>query len=313
MSALWGVTTYFNPTGGRRRFENYRRFRDASSAQGLPLVAVELAFPGRDFELEAGRDAEILVQRRAESVLWQKERMLNLGLQALPPECTGVAWVDADVLFADDDWVERSLALLDRHVVIQPFSHVVLLPEDGRVEEFPRSQLDRRIPHGRTEGTYNVALCARLGRLFGSFRGTTGFAWCARRSLLDRCGWYDRCIVGGGDREFALALAFAPGRIPEPEIRIRHPRLRSHLRPWHAQVHAAVGKKIGHRPGLIHHMWHGSASRRDYVDRHGILVDHDFDPERDITIDAGGCWTWTGRNPGLEAAVAAYFEARRET
>jgi hypothetical protein len=313
VTALWGITTFFNPTRSRRRIDNFRRFRAASAKQGLPLVAVELAFEdGEDFELEPERDGEILVRRRAKSVLWQKERLLNLGLAALPPECTKVCWIDADVLFADDDWVEACTDLLRRDVVIQPFSEVVRLPEGGRPEDFPASLLGRGVSLGSGDGSYSVSCCSKLDRLISTFGGTTGYAWCARRSLLDAHGFYDRCIVGGGDRELALAIAYPPGRAPKRNVRIHHTRLRDHIRPWAAKIHADVGKRIGHRPGLLHHLSHGSASGRNYVDRHAILVEHDFDPERDIALDEGGCWAWTGTNPGLEAAVARYFAARRE-
>jgi hypothetical protein len=280
---LWGITTFFNPTGAQRRIANYRRFREHSRRQGLPLVAVELAFDDDGFQLEEGADAEIVVRRRARSVLWQKERMLNLALDALPNSCGGVCWADADILFEDDDWVASCQRLLERHVVIQPFSAAVRLPEDGRIEDFP-----------------------------GSFAGTTGYVWCARRSLLDEHRFYDRCIVGGGDREFALAIAYAPGKVPKRNVRIHHRRLREHIAPWHARVHRAVGKRISHHPGVIHHLWHGSSGKRNYVDRHAILEEFDFDPERDVVLDEGGCWQWGEGNEALAGAVTRYFESRQE-
>eukprot|EP00959_Pyramimonas_sp_CCMP1952_P145771 3051963-Pyramimonas_sp.AAC.1 len=59
-------------------------------AQGLPLVVVELAFGTAPFQLKPTEDAELLIQRRTDpqNVLWQKERMLNLALEKLTPNCT---------------------------------------------------------------------------------------------------------------------------------------------------------------------------------------------------------------------------------
>ena len=76
---FWAITCYFNPIGYRRRLENYRVFRQRLK---LPLVAVELSFDKR-FELAAG-DAEILVQVHSPSILWQKERLLNVALKSVP-------------------------------------------------------------------------------------------------------------------------------------------------------------------------------------------------------------------------------------
>ena len=79
---LWGITTYFNPAQYKRKLQNYHQFRTASKKQGLPLIVVELAFGEHKFELTKD-DAEIVIQRRCNTVLWQKERLLNIALEFL--------------------------------------------------------------------------------------------------------------------------------------------------------------------------------------------------------------------------------------
>lgn len=310
--ALWGITTFFNPTGAALRIENYRRFRQESARQGLPLVVVELAFGDDPFVLEPGVDAEVVVQRRSNTVLWQKERLLNLALAALPDACTGVCWIDADVVFEDDGWVGACEQLLREHVIIQPFSAAVRLPEGGKVEDFPGHEVGKGIEEGIGDATYSASLCSKLSRWPSTFGGTTGYAWCAQRGLLDEVGFYDRCIVGGGDRELALAIAYAPGKAPKRNVRIFHPRLRAHVRDWQARVYARAGKRIGVRRGVIHHLWHGSSTGRNYADRHQILIDHDYDPERDLVLDEQGCWAWAPGTDELAEAVAAYFDTRAD-
>ena len=97
---------------------------------GLPLVAVELAY-GAEFELRDG-DAEILVRLRGRDVMWQKERLLNVALRALPSSCSRIVWLDCDVLFEDDDWPDRLDSLLDAHPLVQAFSRVHHLAADAR-------------------------------------------------------------------------------------------------------------------------------------------------------------------------------------
>ena len=60
---FWAITSYWNPVAYRRKYANYRLFREHLKA---PLVAIELAFEG-DFELRR-EDADILVQLRGELV-----------------------------------------------------------------------------------------------------------------------------------------------------------------------------------------------------------------------------------------------------
>ncbi|MCC6217393.1 MAG: hypothetical protein IT376_21220 [Polyangiaceae bacterium] len=305
-----GITTYFAPGGSAIRLENFRRFREHSRRQGLHLVAVELAFGEEPFVLRPGEDGEALVQRRSTSVLWQKERLLNLALEHLPASCRAVGWLDADVLFEDDTWIARAEAALERWVILQPFRAVVRLPRDTPPGALPGHEVGRRIRRGTETGTYVEPLCKTLRGLLPTFRGTVGYAWCARRSLLDTAGFYDRCIVGGGDRELAVAFAYPPGKAPRRNLKIHHPALRAHLIPWQRRVHAEVRGRFGHLDGVVHHLWHGDQEGRRYADRQRILEQHDFDPERDLTLDAQGCWAWTGRNPSLELAVRDYFAGR---
>src|SRR5688500_17208469 len=101
--ALWAITCYFNPVGYRRRLENYRTFRQRLK---VPLVTVELSLDER-FQLASG-DADILVQLQNPSILWQKERLLNVALESLPDGCDKVAWLDCDIVFESYDWAERA-------------------------------------------------------------------------------------------------------------------------------------------------------------------------------------------------------------
>src|SRR5262245_24288280 len=98
MGKLWAITCYFNPVGYRRRLENYLTFRQRLRA---PLITVELSY-GETFQLARG-SAEILIQLRGQDVLWQKERLLNVALAAVPPACDKIAWLDCDVVFERSD------------------------------------------------------------------------------------------------------------------------------------------------------------------------------------------------------------------
>lgn len=310
--ALWGLTTFFNPSSSPLRLRNYESFRKESQRQGLPLVTVELAFGDAPFCLLEGRDAEILIQRRSDSILWQKERLLNLALRALPEECTQVCWIDADILFEDDDWIAETSHLLGKHLILQPYSACIRLPSGGTVDQFPGAALEKEIFQGNDEATYSKSVCSRMSGFRKRFSGSTGYVWCARRALLDEVGFYDRCIVGGGDREMALAVLYAPGKVPSQNIRSFCPRLRSHLGEWHRRVHQIVRRRVGFRPGVIHHLFHSASQDRKYAERHQILLDCDFDPETDVLIDQEGCLQFAPDRAELARLIGSYFDNRRE-
>jgi len=85
VNELWAITCYFNPVRYERRLANYRRFREHLS---VPLLTVELCYDGR-FDLDDGA-ADVMLQLPGTDVMWQKERLLNVAVAALPPECTKV-------------------------------------------------------------------------------------------------------------------------------------------------------------------------------------------------------------------------------
>src|SRR5437660_265447 len=99
---LWAITAYFNPQHYQRRLHNFHVFRRNLK---IPLLAVELGYDG-GFDLRTG-DVDILLQRPGQDVLWQKERLLNLALAALPATVGKVVCLDCDILLERDDWPTR--------------------------------------------------------------------------------------------------------------------------------------------------------------------------------------------------------------
>jgi hypothetical protein len=93
---LWVIAAYYNPHGYQTRAHNYALFATSLARSGIPLLTVECAFGDEPFVLS---DSATVLKLRCQSVLWQKERLLNVAIATLPPTCTKVAWLDADILF----------------------------------------------------------------------------------------------------------------------------------------------------------------------------------------------------------------------
>ena len=124
---MWALTTYFNPVRYKRRLSNYRIFRSNLS---IPLVTVELSFDG-EFELTKN-DADVLIQLSGGAVLWQKERLLNIGIKSIPSAVENFAWIDCDILFGRSDWAkEAEEQLNERYSIVQLFSKAIYLNKEG--------------------------------------------------------------------------------------------------------------------------------------------------------------------------------------
>lgn len=303
MTELWSIAAYFNPCGYRSRAETYRRFR---AALPTPLVTVELAFDGR-FELGADA-AEILVRRHGGDVMWQKERLLDIALDALPAECRAVAWLDCDVLFSRPDWPAAALRALDNWPLIQPFATArdELGRHSGALSDAAPSWAAAYCQGTHLEQTfaYDAEQVPRR-RL-----SAPGFAWVARRELIARTRFYDACILGAGDRAMLHA---ATGHI-EQEIaaRMPSPAHARHYREWAMPFQRAVAGGIGYVPGEVIHLWHGDVRDRQYRVRFADFGRFEFDPTQDIALDDQQCWRWASAKPALHAEARRLFALRYE-
>jgi hypothetical protein len=302
---LWVITCFFNPGRYVRRIENYLEFRRRLA---VPLVTVELSFDGR-FALPADA-ADILLRVPTGAVLWQKERLLNLAWRHVPATCQKIAWLDADVFFASDDWAEATAALLDEHPLVLPFTRVAELRRDTMRDAVPAvedcdvgySLLHRWSRGERLPGV--LAANVRVARIH------TGLACGARREVLEDIGFYDACVIGSGNRAMFCAA------LDRTEDAIRYLCMgeawADHYRAWAVRYLARVKGDIGSLDATIFHLWHGDVERRRYAERHELFAAHGFDPGQDVAVGPDGAWVWASPKPDMHALLERYFAERRE-
>jgi hypothetical protein len=304
---LWAITSYFNPMSYHRRRQNYEHFR---SALGVPLLVVELS-NSEHYELQAD-DADIVVRTASRSVLWQKERLLNVALEHLPAHVEHVAWLDCDVIFERQDWHVAAASGLRKRPLIQLFAS--------------RSDLPREPPHPGPRSTEemwtidsvakHVSMASRSahGSASGDARsilnGAFGLAWAARRELLDKHGFYDAMVMGSGDVAMVCAafgiIAAAAGAIRLNEAQYRH------YESWAAAFHRDVAGDVGYLEGRVFHLWHGERLHRHYARRHVEFGGMSFDPRIDLRVNETGAFEWADERDDLNRFAVEYFRSRLE-
>ncbi len=298
---LWGVCAYFNPAGYHSRLKNFQMFRDRMRKQGLPFIVAEAALGDAPFSL-SDADADIVIHVRTSSMIWQKERLLNLARRALPADCDKVVCLDTDIIFLRQDWIPALSKALERHVVVQPFE-TILHSVPGSVPEEGRTTLEGM------EGVRGLSAARSYTDFPQILSGHPGFAVGVRRSLLDECELCDWMIVGGGDSLFMGAcygLCFEQNNF----IRSQNTAMHTASEPWCKKVFELVQGSVDYIDGDIVHLWHGDRNQRFYHHRKSLL--DDFDPRRDICTTKDGCLEWNHASEALKKNVATYFLVRDE-
>jgi Methylase involved in ubiquinone/menaquinone biosynthesis len=318
-NSLWGITVYYNPARYHNKLDNITRFACAVRAQGLRLLVVELLFGDNTPELDVAL-ADVVIRFRTDTILWHKERLLNLALRQLPEDCDKVAWLDGDLIFDNDHWVADVCELLTRHRVIQLFETAYWLSSDGTQQLFRSS--DASSPLVADPSWYALTERSSKGLAYRhqtdcdwqALKGHPGFAWAAQRSVLTECMFYDRLILGGGDAVIASGFL----GLQHDDIFLQNlakyvtPSQMGDVLAWMRDAFTAAQGRISFVPGAAFHLWHGRFENRKYLERLTILKDGKFDPQTDLICDHQGLWTWNSPKPLLHEKVTQYFHERKE-
>lgn len=302
MTALMAITTYFNPCRYRTRRTNYDRFMEDMRKSGVPCITVECAFPGQEFELP---DALGVIRVRAETLLWQKERLLNLAASWLPATCKYVAWLDCDILFDNPHWGRDLVAVLQQKKVAQVFETCRRLgPNETDQDADPLAHSFASVmaakPESIESGRYDK-------------HGHTGYGWAMRREIFDEVGLYEAAISGSADHFMAHAIFDNYGFCVDNALKHDHQQI-NHLKKWGAAFHRMVGGSLGVVPGQIRHLWHGDTANRRYFLRIHEITDLGYNPNTDLAARPGQPLEWACgmHKHGLRDYFANYFTNRRE-
>lgn len=310
--SFWAITSFFNPAKYKNKIENYKIFREQSKKQGLNLITIELAFENEEFEL-TNNDADILIQVRSNSVLWQKERLLNIALDYLPEDCDKVAWVDCDVIFRNNNWIKEASDLLEKYNVLQLFSFSIRLGEgveysdDIRFDKYDFGYGNGKILQGFN---YNYAFWGK-DFIYSKLnpRGTPGFAWAIRKDIILKCKFFDKGILGSGDDIMAGAF-FGQEFFVDKEKFSRE--LVNCYDKWFFELNGIVKGSSFYIDNVILHLYHGDTSNRGYLNRYDLIKDYNFDPNKDLKLNQYKCFEWASSKKELQEKVKQYFFARKE-
>ena len=287
---LYVILPYFNFCGFKRRRQLFIDFVNRNSH--LKLVVVEAKGHAPLGNLNVFKH----IQVTSESRLWLKENLINVGVHALPRDWQYMAWIDADILFLNENWVRDTIAELQTADVVQLWQTAVNLGPKGETLKVDKGFVSMFLDSG-TKWTPTDK--------YGYWH--PGYAWaCTKKAFEIMGGLIDWAILGSGDRHMAmsfagLALESAPGTVSE--------NYKILLKLYEAHVKSL---KVSYVDGSIIHYWHGSFTNRRYKERWDILTKNNFDPLADIGYTEQGLVQLSDKGQRFEKYLDEYFAGRKE-
>lgn len=290
---LYVVLPYFNFCGFKRRRELFVEFvQRYQFEKGIRIVVAEALGDAPLPNMKVWKHLKF----KAYSPVWLKENLINLAARSFPSDWKYMAWVDADIVFMNADWVEETVETLQELDFVQLWQTAVNMGPCGESMKIDKSF---GYMHAKSGKPYNPT------DKYGFWH--PGYAWAVRRSAFEQVdGLIDWAILGSADRHMALSLIgkslfSAPGNI--------HPNYKALLLQFEA---ACKDLTLGYIQGTILHLWHGRLEDRKYRERWEILTKNSFDPMADIKNTKSGILALTNLGKRLEDKLIEYFIERRE-
>lgn len=310
---LYVVTCISNPERSNVRYQLWHEFAHRVEAQGGLLYTVELQLGDRPFAL-TDEHHHRHVQFRSQHELWHKENLLNLGIQRLPDDWQYVAWIDSDVSFTNPHWVNETLQQLQHFGVVQMFTHAI---DQG--PNYEPLQSHRGFVYGWRQ---EPGVDPDPGTAYGNpssgvaspgSRFHPGFAWAARRDVLDQLGGlYEMAVMGSADTYMARGMAgYIEGALGEAAQGLTDAYNYS-IMAWQERAHRVLQGNVGYVDSLLLHYWHGKKKDRRYFDRNKVMIAARFDPHVDLIHDTRGVLALAGNKPALRDGLRSYFRLRNE-
>lgn len=311
LSRFHVIAVISNPVRFRARTELYRKFEKHMADSGASLYTVETAFGDRPFDVTEPGDPKD-IRFRSFDEIWHKENMINLAIARLPEDWEYVAWVDADILFHNPDWIRETAQALQHYQVVQMFGDAIDLGPKGEPIQFHRGFVKGYYEEGYQSPNFRDK---KAGGYYGAggisgYKAHPGFAWAARREAIEHLGGLiDWAILGSGDHHMAMGLIGEIDKTFPDQIASRYG---DKMLRWQERAIKYLHKDIGFVEGTISHYWHGKKRDRKYKERWSILTGNNFDPDIDLKRDSQGLYVWTDHNIRLRDDVRAYFRQRNE-
>ena len=299
------VSCFFNPQNSYYRTQAFKIFYE--SIKHLNHYIIECVIGDALPELE---ENEHIKRIYTKSLLWHKESLINKAVSELPEKYRYIFWLDADVIFKNLDWMVEGVEQLQEMKIIQPFEYCVHLEKDETEPSFSMERMLKTSLPNKLNNKVWRSFCANYTTSTHwqdkdyNTHGHVGFAWAARREVLDEMPLYDKALIGGADHIIAHAAA---GQIPHDCITKSFTDNIEEVNAWSERFFRVVRGDIGYVIGELYHIWHGDIVNRQYLKR---IQDFTVKTKEITERDKNGLYV---SNENHEKYMSKYFDQREVT
>jgi hypothetical protein len=309
---LYIIIPYFNFFQNKWRNENLfnlldslNKFNKIDSKTKFEVILVE----GRTDDLEGDSPLFNFINRKKEYAntrcisykipqkIWVKENLINITIEKhLPEDWQYFCWLDGDIIFDDPFWIKKAIESLRQNDIIQVFSVCMNQLYADRREYTSHYSFLKFLSIGTD---LIKKLCAKH----------TGYGWGMSKDFYKKIGkLWEFHIIGGGDTVIAKCV--------NQEIKkdfchhaknMYSPELISDV-----LIYQNKFKNCKHSflDVNIFHLYHGDIGRRQYLSRHHILKNYNYNSSFTKYNEEGIIYL---EDENLKNEIEYYFNNREKT
>jgi hypothetical protein len=339
---LYIVTCVANPIGWDSRIRLARQAVNSWLTEpNVHVTLVECAYGSRDYDLADLASPRVNhIPVRANTMVWSKECLQNIGLRSLPSEARKVGLFDADITFRKQGWATETIRALDLYHVVQPWTNCIDLGPNGEIIQVFTS-FCHLLRQGKPVVGISNPMLSKIGvsepeakypphhhhhhhhhhhKHHHGFGETVekinayphpGFATAWQSDVLMNHigGLFELGGMGAGDHHMMLSLINHGHKSVPTKV---HPNYLHSVNTWQQRAFHHVNQKIGIVHQSIEHPFHGKKKNRAYNERWQMFIDHQFDPYTDLKRNQYNVLEFSGSKPLLERSFDLYMRQRHE-
>lgn len=253
-NTLYAIVPYFNYFNNKHRQINLLNFINKyKDALNLKIILVEGI---TQQELKLNHDINH-VKYFVNQKIWIKENLINLALQKhLPSDWNYACWLDGDIEFLSNDWVNLTIKALDQFDIIQMFESVIL----------DKGWKDKKL-YGHAYSIKNSS--------FNNNFNHTGFAWAINNRLYSQIkSLWEFSLIGSGDNIIANCSSGSLKDIVNTYALAKYSK--DYKKCAFEYEKLFKNCKLGYLPITIKTYYHGSKDKKQYSTRHILLNNFDI-------------------------------------
>jgi hypothetical protein len=282
------IIVYYNFCNYKSRYEVAKKFIDKYN-NTLNLYIVELILENQNFEITNENNKNHL-QLKTKYFLWYKENLINIAInKLLPKDWQYVSWIDCNLEFENEDFIEKTLDKLQQYDFVQMFSMIKYCDINNNIIETYKSFI------------YSVFTECDLS-------SKPGGAWACTKKGYEKIGKLFDVSLCESDCILAHALGLKQNYYKNKKS--------EYVKLIDGYIQNIINNNIcvSFANNILLYHWHGNQENRNYhIFRKNMIMKYNYNPEIHIKYNNEDLIIPTMDCPfGLLEYIEKYYYSRKE-